>query len=176
MKLAFFSLLCSALMLTGASGVARAHDVRLRIRHQLPADQAAALARVFDQFNQRPGHPITVMTLPAGGTAADIFLAAPIDVSAESVVPLDDFLDAETRAGYLEEALGAMSRDGKVLGLPLTADGSLGAFIARDTRYPRECFDLIQYLTGSAGGAMLAEVEGLSPAHRGAAPQLQAPR
>jgi ABC-type glycerol-3-phosphate transport system substrate-binding protein len=176
LKLAIFSLLGTAMLLTGWSGVARAHDVRLKIRHTLPADQAAALARVFDRFNQRPGHPITVMTLPAGATDADIFLAAPADVAPASVVPLDDFLDAETRVGYQEEALGAVSRDGKVLGLPLTADGTLGAFIARDTRFPRESYDLVQYLTGPVGGAMLVEVEGLTPAHRGATPALQTQR
>jgi ABC-type glycerol-3-phosphate transport system substrate-binding protein len=176
MKAKLIVVLAAMTLLAGPASTARAHDVRLNVRYELPAAQAAALVRVFDHFNHTPGHPTTVTTILPGAPGADVFIAAPESVAPGSVVPLDEFLDAETRAGYLEEALAAVTRDGLVIGLPLTADGTLAAFVARDTRFPRESFDLIQYLTGPVGGAMLAEVEGLVPAHRAATPAFESPR
>jgi ABC-type glycerol-3-phosphate transport system substrate-binding protein len=176
MRVKLIVMLVAVTMLAGSTTVARAHDVRLKLRHELPALQAAALAQVLDRFNHKPGHPTTVTTIPVGAAGADVFIAAPQSVATDNVVPLDEFLDAETRAGYLEEALVAVTRDGRVIGLPLTADGSFAAFVARETRFPRESFDLIQFLTGPVGGAMLAEVEGLAPAHRAATPASASPR
>lgn len=146
--------------------LASGHLVKLHVRHELTGRRQEALLELFEAYNRRPGHGAVIRIGAGDDEIVDVAVIEAEAVEPATVLPLDEWLDSETRAGFVPGALATVTRDGLVLGLPLTADGSLAAFVAVDTDDPHEAFDLVRYLAGPEAGRIVARLTGLRPAHR----------
>lgn len=167
-----FSVLALLLALAWPSS---AHLIKLHVAHELEGAPRQALLEMFEAYNSQPGHGAVIRSHDGGDEIVDVIVQEAEAIDPGAVLPLDEWLDLETGASFVEGVLDRVRQDGLLLGLPLSADALLVASVARDADDPHEAYALVRFLAGATAGRILAQRTGLQPAHGAALMMFEAP-